>query len=50
LDDGFLGTVSSEDGQASPWLVKLQLHGTEAKFHIDTGTEVAVISDLEAIM
>jgi len=46
LDYGFLGTVSSEDGQDCPWLVKLQLHDTEVKFHIDTGAEVTVISDL----
>ena len=45
-DDGFLGTVSSEDGQDSPWLVKLQLHGTKVKFHIDTRAELTVISDL----
>ena len=45
-DDGFLGTVSSEDRQDNPWLVQLQLQGTEIKFHIDTGAEVTVISDI----
>ena len=39
LDDGFLGRISSEEKQDNPWLVKLLLHGTEVKFHIDTGAE-----------
>lgn len=43
-DDAFLGTVGDESEE--PWTVNALLNETLIEFHIDTGAEVTVISDL----
>ena len=43
-DDAFLGTVGDESEE--PWTVNALLNETLIEFHIDTGAEVTVISEL----
>ena len=44
-EDNFLGVVTSDVKTDNPWTVTLQLSGIPVKFHIDTGTEVTVVSE-----
>ena len=41
----FLGAINGEDSKDEEWAVELTLQGNPATLHIDTGAEVAVVSE-----
>ena len=44
-ENEFLGVVIFETPQQNPWAVTIQLNSVPIEFHIDTGTEVTVITE-----